>query len=108
MPYGYPLVCEVDADGAFEGEFRLKLEEAGVHLVVIPPEAHWRIGTVERKNAVLRTVVEKLLDENAVVSGDGLDWVLMQHFKHSIPPQRQKAEAHIKQFLAAFHVFQVI
>ena len=76
MPYGYPLVCEVDADGAFEGEFRLKPEEAGVHLVVIPPEAHWRIGTVERKNAVLRTVVEKLLDENAVVSGDGLDWVL--------------------------------
>ena len=62
----------MDADGAFEGEFRLKLEEAGVHLVVIPPEAHWRIGTVERKNAVLRTVVEKLLDEILlVVSGGG-------------------------------------
>lgn len=77
MPYGYPLVCEVDADGAFEGDFRLRMEEAGVHLVVIPPEAHWRIGTIERKNAVLRSIIERLLDENAVVSGDGLDWVLI-------------------------------
>ena len=39
MPYGYRLVCEVDADGAFEGGFRLHMEEAGVDLVVIPPEA---------------------------------------------------------------------
>ena len=28
MPYGYPLVCEVDADGAFEGDFRTAMEEA--------------------------------------------------------------------------------
>ena len=77
MPYGYPLVCEVDADGAFEGDLRLHMEEAGVNLVVIPPEAHWRIGTIERKNSVLRTIVERLLDENAVVSGGALDWVLV-------------------------------
>ncbi|CAK9028994.1 unnamed protein product [Durusdinium trenchii] len=76
-PYGYPLVCEVDADGAFEGEFRLQLEHAGVHVPVIPPEAHWRIGTVERRNAILRTALEKLIDENAVVNGAGLDWILV-------------------------------
>ena len=28
MPYGYPFVCEVDADGAFEGDFRTAMEEA--------------------------------------------------------------------------------
>jgi hypothetical protein len=77
MPYGYPLVCEVDADGAFEGDFRLHMEEAGVHVVVIPPEAHWRIGTIERENKVLRTMVERLLDENAVTSGEALDCVLV-------------------------------
>lgn len=71
-PYGYPLVCEVDADGAFEGSFRSTLEENGVHVPTIPPEAHWRIGTVERRNALLRTVVEKLVDENAAPPGDGL------------------------------------
>ncbi|CAK8996955.1 Copia protein (Gag-int-pol protein) [Cleaved into: Copia VLP protein, partial [Durusdinium trenchii] len=76
-PYGYPLVCEVDADGAFEGEFRLQLEHAGVHVPVIPPEAHWKIGTVERRNAILRTTLEKLIDENAVVNGAGLDWILV-------------------------------
>ena len=77
VPYGYPLVCEVDADGAFEGEFRDRIQDAGVHLVVIPPEAHWRIGTVERRNAILRSVLERLIDENAVVNGDALDWVLL-------------------------------
>ena len=77
MPFGYPLVCEVDADGAFEGEFRLHMEEAGVHLVVIPPEAHWRIGTIERKNSVLRTIIERLIDENAVTSGEALDWAIV-------------------------------
>ena len=77
VPYGYPLVCEVDADGAFEGEFRDRIQDAGVHLAVIPPEAHWRIGTVERRNAILRSVLERLIDENAVVNGDALDWVLL-------------------------------
>ena len=77
MPYGYPLVCEVDADGAFEGDFRTALEDAGVHYVVIPPEAPWRIGTVERRNAVLRTAAERLIDENAVTNGEGVDWILI-------------------------------
>ena len=70
-------MCEVDADGAFEGEFRDRIQDAGVHLAVIPPEAHWRIGTVERRNAILRSVLERLIDENAVVNGDALDWVLL-------------------------------
>eukprot|EP00435_Cladocopium_sp_Y103_P048026 s386_g14.t1 len=77
MPYGYPLVCEVDADGAFEGDFRTALEDAGVHYVVIPPEAHWRIGIVERRNAVLRTAAERLIDENPVINGEGVDWILI-------------------------------
>ena len=76
-PFGYPLVCEVDPDGAFQGSFRSHLEDAGVHLVVIPAEAHWRLGSVERRNAILRSIAERLIDENAVTSGAGLDWILV-------------------------------
>ena len=38
-------------------------------------QGHCCLGTVERKNAILRTVVEKMIDENAVTN-EGLDWVL--------------------------------
>ena len=75
-PFGYPLQIEVDPDGAFQKEFTEQLESAGVHVNTIPAEAHWRIGAIERRNALLRTVVERLVDENAVTSGEALDWVI--------------------------------
>ena len=54
QPYGHPLVIEADDDRCFGGAFKEQVESAATHLLVVPAEAHWRIGTIERKNAVLR------------------------------------------------------
>ena len=55
-------------------KIKLNLQQ---HIVlVIPAEAHWRIGTIERKNAVLRNTMEKLIDEYAVTSASGIDLIL--------------------------------
>ena len=72
-PFGYPLILEVDDDRVFHGNFKETLEGYGVHLLIVPAEAHWRIGTIERKNAVLRQIAEKLIDERGCTSGEQLD-----------------------------------
>ncbi|CAK8998303.1 Putative RNA pseudouridine synthase [Durusdinium trenchii] len=77
QPYGYPLMLELDAGTPFSGVFKEHSIAAGIHVVVVPPEAHWRIGAVERRNSVLRTVVEKLVDNHGIVSGEGIDFVLV-------------------------------
>lgn len=77
QPFGHPLVIEGDDDTRFAGEFKEMVEGAGTHLLIIPAEAHWRIGTIERKNAVLRSVAEKMIDEYAVTSGEHLDYIMV-------------------------------
>ena len=49
QPYGHPLVIEADDDRNFGGYFKEMVENAGTHLLIVPAEAHWRIGTVERR-----------------------------------------------------------
>ena len=66
-PFGYPLILEVDDDRTFAGHFKEQIEGYGTHLLVVPAEAHWRIGTVERRNAVLRNVIERMIDERGCV-----------------------------------------
>ena len=68
-PYGYPLSMEVDIDGSFASEFKWHIEAAGVHLAYVPAEAHWRLGAIERRNSVLRTATEKLIDDNGEANG---------------------------------------
>ena len=63
-------------DRCFGGAFKEQVESAATHLLVVPAEAHWRIGTIERKNAVLRNTIEKLIDEYAVTSESGIDLIL--------------------------------
>ena len=77
QPYGCPLILELDAGTPFAGIFKEHSLAAGIHVVVVPPEAHWRIGAVERRNAVLRTVIERLVDNHGVVDGEGIDFVLI-------------------------------
>ena len=70
-------MLELDAGTPFSGVLKEHSIAAGIHVVVVPPEAHWRIGAVERRNSVLRTVVEKLVDNHGIVSGEGIDFVLV-------------------------------
>ena len=76
QPFGHPLVIESDDDRCFGGSFKEQVESAATHLLVVPAEAHWRIGTIERKNAVLRNTMEKLIDEYAVTNAGGIDLIL--------------------------------
>ncbi|CAJ1340013.1 unnamed protein product, partial [Effrenium voratum] len=102
-PFGYPLQIEVDPDGAFQKEFTEQLESAGVHIKTIPAEAHWRIGAVERRNALLRTVV---VDENAVTSGEALDWVITAATQRALlrktAPNVSDAKAILPRAMAAY------
>ena len=75
-PFGYPLFMSVDADGAFEGAFQQHLQESGTVFTVVPADGHHQIGAIERKNAVFRSVLEKLIDQNAVYNKEQLDLCL--------------------------------
>ncbi|CAK9107863.1 unnamed protein product [Durusdinium trenchii] len=72
-PFGHPLVIEADDDRNFEGEFKERIEGFGTHLLIAPAEAHWRIGSIERKNAILRSTMEKMIDEYGVTHPEMLD-----------------------------------
>ena len=62
-PYGLPLRVTCDPDTSFKGDFQLRLQALGVSLEHCPPEAHYVIGAVERRNAVFRLILEKLIDQ---------------------------------------------
>ena len=70
--YSYLLLVKADADGAFEADFKTDLQcaAAGVHVICVPLEVHWWIGSVKQRNAILLTIVEKMIDENVVINGE--------------------------------------
>ena len=67
-PYGYPQCIRVDPGGTYAKDFRDYVERHGIFLEVIPAEAHWRIGLIERRNSVLRDIMERIIDAEAVMS----------------------------------------
>ena len=52
-PYGLPLTIRTDPDGAFRGQehgqFEAELSALGVFIDYCPPEAHHRLGLIERQ-----------------------------------------------------------
>ena len=69
-PYGLPIHVSCDPDTSFRGSFQERLEALGVHIEHCAAESHWQIGMVERRNALLRTMLEKLIDQFGAVSID--------------------------------------
>ena len=61
-PYGLPLRVTCGPDTSFKGDFQLRLQALGVSVEHCPPEAHYVIGAVERRNAVFRLILGKLID----------------------------------------------
>ena len=76
-PLGLPQHLTVDPDTAFLGNMEEWHARHGIEYEIIPAEEHWRIGKIERRNALLRTLVERLVDHHAVVSREALDEVIV-------------------------------
>lgn len=76
-PLGLPQHLTVDPDTAFLGNMEEWHARHGIEYEIIPAEEHWRIGKIERRNALLRTLVERLVDLHAVVSREALDEVIV-------------------------------
>ena len=69
-PYGIPIHVSCDPDPSFRGNFQTRLAALGCMIQHCPPEAHHVIGMVERRNALLRTILEKLIDQFAATTID--------------------------------------
>ena len=67
-PFGLMTQIALDPDTTFQGAFQERLRSHGVMVDYCAAEAHWQIGHVERQNAFLRTVMEKLVDTFAATS----------------------------------------
>ena len=61
QPFGFPLGCRLDADGSFRAAFEEHLDATGTFAEFVPPEAHHRMGLIERHNATLRTIAERVM-----------------------------------------------
>ena len=75
-PFGLMVQIGLDPDTTFQGPFQERLRSHGVLVDYCPAEAHWKIGHVERQNAFLRTVIEKLVDTFAAVGVKDLELLL--------------------------------
>ncbi|CAK9027003.1 Tyramine beta-hydroxylase [Durusdinium trenchii] len=92
-PFGLPLRFVCDPDHTFRGQFEQRLMAMGVMVEHCPPEAHYIIGMVERRNAILRLTLEKVIDQLGVVSLDQVPTVLIQacHSINSLPFTRGRS-----------------
>ncbi|CAJ1354878.1 unnamed protein product [Effrenium voratum] len=75
-PFGFPLTFKTDVDGSFQAEFDDQLSEGGTFVDFVPPESHHRMGLIERHNATLRTLAERIVDVQAATGDMDIDRVL--------------------------------
>ena len=75
-PYGVPYRLLLDPDPTFRGEFQRQAEALGTTVDYCPAEAHWMIGAVERRNATLRCILEKLIDQWTVLDLEQFNRIL--------------------------------
>ena len=75
-PYGVPYRLLLDPDPTFRGEFQRQAEALGTTVDYCPAEAHWMIGAVERRNATLRCILEKLIDQWTVLDLEQFNYIL--------------------------------
>ena len=72
-PLGLPLKFRCDPGGEFGGEVVQFHMRHGIIHDVIPAEAHHRLGKIERRNALLRSIIERIVDEKGVATKEELD-----------------------------------
>ena len=73
--FGFPLRIRTDPDGAFRSTFESDMDTAGCFVDYVPPEAHHRMGLIERHNATMRTLMERIIDAQGVVGKEDMEMV---------------------------------
>eukprot|EP00971_Amphidinium_carterae_P100221 1982114-Amphidinium_carterae.1 len=98
-PFGIPLEIKADLDPAFRGKCAEGLAILGAEVIHVPAEQHSQLGRVERHNAVLRTALLKLIDEQGVARGSDMDPAIAAatHAKNHL-----MRKADVSPFVAAF------
>ena len=76
-PLGLPLRVRCDPGGEYGGEVTAFHARHGVIHETVPAEAHFRVGKIERRNALMRSLVERVVDERAVARKQDLDQCLV-------------------------------
>ena len=75
-PLGLPLHFKCDAGGEFSADVAAWHGRSGILHEVIPAEAHRRLGKIERRNSLMRTLAERMIDERGVHTIEELNKVL--------------------------------
>ena len=75
-PLGLPLHFKCDAGGEFAADVAAWHGRSGVLHEVIPAEAHHRLGKIERRNSLMRTLAERIIDERGIHTIEELNKVL--------------------------------
>ena len=75
-PFGLPLSITLDSDGAYLAANQAWHQHLGIEHNVIPAEESWRLGKIGRRNALMRTLAERLIDQNGTVIRHDLDHIL--------------------------------
>ena len=76
-PFGLPLSLTPDADTAYLGACQDWHVRMGVDYRVIPTEEAWKLGKIGRRNALVRTLAERLVDQHGIGSRPQLDDILV-------------------------------
>ena len=75
-PLGLPLHFKCDAGGEFAAELAAWHGRSGVLHEVIPAEAHFRLGKIERRNSLMRSLTERIIDERGIYNIEELNKAL--------------------------------
>ena len=76
-PLGLPISITVDADTAYLASNQEWHQNLGIEFDIIPTEEAWKLGKIGRRNALMRTLAERLIDQNGVIHLDQLNSVLV-------------------------------
>ena len=75
-PLGLPISITVDSDTAFYGVNEQWHQQIGVEFDIIPAEEAHKLGKIGRRNALMRTLSERLIDQNGATNKDQLNNIL--------------------------------
>ena len=77
---GYPQKIRTDSSGAhMSEEFQTWCDDRGIRLILVPKEAHHRMGTVERLHAVRRQQLHKMmLEDESITLLEAVNYSTMQ------------------------------